>query len=211
MLKINWNNYFSSVWDEKSKNLALEMLDSFVCACNLFHVDYFLIYGSLLGFARNKQIIPWDGDIDLSVNQNFDYTNVRNFLKNKNYNLSYCDTDLVYYQCMRISHVLGKKTFHPYTWPWIDVYYHKNEKNFVKLIGHNKSVFYKTKENNVYPLIEGFFEDIKLNIPKNYTNILDGLYPKWDISYQSCKYTHKTPQQKSRVYTIPFHFLDKLK
>ena len=200
MLKINWNNYFSSVWDEKSKNLALEMLDAFVCACNLFHVDYFLIYGSLLGFARNKQIIPWDGDIDLSVNQNFDYTNVRNFLKSKNYNLSYCDIDPVYYQCMRISHVLGKKTFHPYTWPWIDVYFYKKDKKFVDFINCNKTIFYKANTEDIFPCKKSIFENFQVNIPANSVKVLNDMYPNWSTVYESSKFDHRTTLKNKIIH-----------
>ena len=50
------------------KDTAIELLDKTIKILNEFDIDNFLISGTLLGYARHKDLIPWDDDIDLLVN-----------------------------------------------------------------------------------------------------------------------------------------------
>ena len=47
-----------------------EILSDFDILCKQIGVTYFLAYGSLLGAARHKDVIPWDDDIDVVVPRN---------------------------------------------------------------------------------------------------------------------------------------------
>ena len=51
------------------KHLA-KTLKVFMEFCDEFNLKPFLIWGTVLGAARNNKIIPWDDDIDLGINQN---------------------------------------------------------------------------------------------------------------------------------------------
>lgn len=58
------------VVDKARKQLwgcELEMLKVFEEFCQHYHLDYFLIYGALLGAVRHKGFIPWDDDLDLGM------------------------------------------------------------------------------------------------------------------------------------------------
>lgn len=44
-----------------------ELLCKFDLFCKSNDVEYFLIYGTLLGAVRHKGFIPWDDDIDLAM------------------------------------------------------------------------------------------------------------------------------------------------
>lgn len=48
-------------------NNLLELLDFTVGLFEKHNIRYWLAYGTLLGAVRNKQIIPWDEDIDIGV------------------------------------------------------------------------------------------------------------------------------------------------
>ena len=41
------------------------------------NINFWLMYGTLLGFVRNKQFIPWDHDIDISA-WHYDYSKIKN-------------------------------------------------------------------------------------------------------------------------------------
>lgn len=53
--------------DVTTKVYAWEVLDTFVAILNKNNIQYFLEYGTLLGFYRAQDFIEWDDDIDISV------------------------------------------------------------------------------------------------------------------------------------------------
>lgn len=60
----------------------LEIVTDFRVICEAVGVDFFLVYGTLLGAARHNNIIPWDDDIDLGMMRS-DYEKlIRYFLEN---------------------------------------------------------------------------------------------------------------------------------
>ena len=52
------------------KQEAIELLKKTIDILNEFDIKYFIISGTLLGYVRHKDIIPWDDDIDLIVDKN---------------------------------------------------------------------------------------------------------------------------------------------
>jgi lipopolysaccharide cholinephosphotransferase len=65
------DKYFNSeLGFGKSKQTAIELLKITIDILNEFNINYFLISGTLLGYARHNDFIPWDDDIDLIVELN---------------------------------------------------------------------------------------------------------------------------------------------
>ena len=51
----------------KLQLLQLELLKKFISICEKYKIQYFAVYGTLLGTVRHKGIIPWDDDIDVAM------------------------------------------------------------------------------------------------------------------------------------------------
>ena len=205
MLKFNTKEYFNDVWDEKSKTIVLNLMNDFVRICEIQNLDYFLIYGSLLGCSRNNKIIPWDGDIDFSILEGKDYSILKNMLENCGHKIHLYDDKNSYYQCMKICHVSGQKTHEAWSWPWIDVYFHRIENNEIKLVNVNKNIFYKNHSEKFYPLKKMMFENLAVNVPNQNASILNDLYPNWDAIYESCKFSHKNQKKNNIICKIPYN------
>lgn len=52
---------------KKLQNLQYEILKYVDNLCRKYDIEYFLIYGTLLGAIRHKGTIPWDYDIDIAM------------------------------------------------------------------------------------------------------------------------------------------------
>ena len=82
--------YLKPLHKELKKTLKL-----FSSIAKKAHVDYFLAYGTLLGAARHKDIIPWDDDIDIAMKRS-DYEKLIAYFSNnpiKDAELSCYDID----------------------------------------------------------------------------------------------------------------------
>lgn len=49
------------------QSIEVELLDEFVRICDKHGLNYYLVYGSLLGAVRHSGFIPWDDDIDVAM------------------------------------------------------------------------------------------------------------------------------------------------
>jgi phosphorylcholine metabolism protein LicD len=62
------SKYFSSsLGFGEHKQTAINLMTKVINILNEFEIDYFLISGTLLGFVRHNDFIPWDDDMDLIV------------------------------------------------------------------------------------------------------------------------------------------------
>lgn len=63
----NLQKYFANVWSQEKKQIAIDILNFIHNTFLSNQIDYSLIAGSLLGYARHNDIIPWDDDIDIGI------------------------------------------------------------------------------------------------------------------------------------------------
>lgn len=52
---------------KECQQYLIRLLEKFSLFCRDYKIDFFLLWGSLLGAKRNSKIIPWDDDIDIGV------------------------------------------------------------------------------------------------------------------------------------------------
>lgn len=83
------------------RNCELDLLSEFIRVCNNNHLNYYLMYGSLLGAIRHSGFIPWDDDIDV-VMPRWDYERLRAVGSDcfkKGYFFQIYETDKHYLNC----------------------------------------------------------------------------------------------------------------
>ena len=51
----------------KMQNIQYEMLRAVDEVCERHHIQYYLMFGTLLGAVRHQGSIPWDNDIDIAM------------------------------------------------------------------------------------------------------------------------------------------------
>ena len=51
----------------QTKKIGLDILVEFDKFCKEHDLQYFLVYGTLLGAVRHKGYIPWDDDVDVAM------------------------------------------------------------------------------------------------------------------------------------------------
>jgi lipopolysaccharide cholinephosphotransferase len=116
----------------ESKQLAIDLLKETIDILNEFGVNHFLISGTLLGYVRHNDFIPWDDDIDLLVEDTIydkmeqivtKYPNINLFFKDKRDAVKICYNDgkpvspnSDWNGCAILNQ--SKK----YTWPYIDLF-----------------------------------------------------------------------------------------
>lgn len=52
------------------QKIMKETLFDIIDVCEKYEIEYFLMYGTLLGAIRHQGIIPWDDDIDIGMTRN---------------------------------------------------------------------------------------------------------------------------------------------
>ena len=125
------STYFSSeLGFGKYKATAVELLRQTITMLNEFEIPYVLISGTLLGYVRHADFIPWDDDIDLLVNSKIlglidklqeKYSSVLTFL-NRGFMLKTCfkEKEKVLSGTVWDTYLVNKSD--KYTWPFIDLF-----------------------------------------------------------------------------------------
>ena len=155
----------------KYKPVAIELLRKTVEVLEEFNINYFLISGTLLGYIRHNDFIPWDDDIDLIVDKSIleklpliyqKYHSNFIFIKKENYLIKLCsrnginvnnkDIDIGRYLLNRMD---------SYRWPFIDlfIYDHNPKMHYLKFF--NK----QWNDQGFLPGKKVDFLGFKVNIP----------------------------------------------
>ena len=179
----------------KHKNVAINLLTDIINILDKFNIDYFLISGTLLGFQRHGDFIPWDDDIDIIVSDDF-YLKYNEIIASINKNhIFFSRNKYVYkfsYSDKLISHCDNK-----YYWPFVDIFtFYKSENS---LDFFNK----KWNINEFYPIKKMLFNGIIVNVPFNPDYFLKINYgDDYMTIFKSNEWNHRYECQNIQKKTI---------
>jgi lipopolysaccharide cholinephosphotransferase len=201
---INIIKPFNSVWIKENYDKVKNLLINTQICFEKLNIQFLPMYGTLLGLVRHKGLIPWDDDMDISIDKK--YFDV--IMKNKNLFGEYgLDVYLWKYNnrmsFIKIFYKNEKKIrTHPWSWPFIDVfgYYEKDNKFYVE---NNEGNDYKLNKEDVFPFKTNLFENIPMNMPNNVDNVLNTLYGNdWENVCYSSSFDHKNQRIINKRYKI---------
>ena len=151
------------------KNL-LYLLGEFSKYCKKNDIKPVLMYGCLIGYYFNKQMLPWDNDIDIILLEP-DIYKLKNYKSDtfiieinpncKNYNIN------------DVNNIISARIISIDTGVFIDILYHKEEKGL--LICKDKNNY---KIEHILPLKKTKFHNIDIYIPNNIKAVLEQRYSK---------------------------------
>lgn len=74
---------------KQGQSVLIDILSKFDSFCKEYGIEYFLLWGTLLGAKRNGGIIPWDDDIDIGVTEENQRKIFENVSHLKDYGIEY--------------------------------------------------------------------------------------------------------------------------
>ncbi|KAI0226193.1 hypothetical protein LSAT2_023157 [Lamellibrachia satsuma] len=107
----------ASVMNAEEKQLIFDLVEKVAYVCMLRNITYFLYSGTLLGSYRHHDMIPWDDDIDVIVNQS-QRAVLHSSLETlyPRYAVAYAGPRIKFYSLHSTS-----TSKYPWKWPYVDI------------------------------------------------------------------------------------------
>jgi phosphorylcholine metabolism protein LicD len=205
----HWNikQYFnSSLGFGEHKPLAIDLLKQTTKILEQYNINYCLISGTLLGFIRHNDFIPWDDDIDLLVDDSIfekmndiskDNSEINLFYKNKTDSVKVCfeskGFDLPKNDIADSWRKKPLKAGARYSWPFIDLFAYESSDNL-------KFFAKEWISNEFLPFKKVNFLGIDTFIPNNSNYFLKKNYGlNYMTELKSSSHSHKKEQKISEI------------
>ena len=214
MVQRNLKEIVQTYFNEKNgfgehKTIAIQLLKKTIDILTECNINYCLISGTLLGYARHNDFIPWDDDLDLLVDDSISKKLPDIFEKHKDVvvlskfpnMIRFCFKDIGVEVPGKANgwkdKILNEGTFR---WPFIDLFTYK-KKNF-----NNKILFFKKMwdADKFFPADNKIFLGINTLVPKDPHYFLKLNYGSGYMqTLKSSRYSHKKEELvKNRIITM---------
>lgn len=203
----NLKYFDNSIGFDKHKQTAVDLLKITIDILDEFNIDYFLISGTLLGYTRHNDFIPYDDDMDLIVNSNI--KNHLSAIMKKYSKLSVIMKDNLIKLCFKdrvfnLNHfkIWSNYLMNPtdsYFWPFIDLF-------MFEYTNDNKCINFFNKDwdtDEFFPIQKKEFNGILVSIPQNPDYFLTKNYGNdYMTILKSSNWNHKKERPIYKQYSI---------
>ena len=175
----------------KYKNVAIDLLKKTISILEEFNINYFLISGTLLGYVRHNDFIPWDDDIDLLVDDTLrskldliseKYPEINIFKGNKYDCVKFCFSDGM--QIPENESVIEwkKKSIKDdkYCWPFIDLFTYELGPG-IHSCGDYEDILINNKQSKIFNPFDGH-PGCKNNFRFFGENKISFFHNEWDLN-----------------------------
>jgi len=174
---------FANVWNADDKKLLTDLLRRLMKISISANINCVLMAGSLLGWARhNKDIIPWDDDLDVSTHKDNISILRKAFEKDPELNVLFRNGYIKISWENQGTPIDG----YSYSYPFIDIFPYELKDDSIKVL--SKTI----KLDKPFKTVTDSFIGVNVNVPVEYPKILDGLYGvNWSDTCISSNWNHK--------------------
>ena len=202
-------NPYENIWLKypEQEREVLELLENVGMLLDKHNINYSLMYGTMLGYARNQRLISYDDDIDIIINKK-DVHKFEELIKSSDISKIFkYDTPILnsslYYKLypknntldisssgLKIKQIIRDEIY-DYKWPFIDIFIYDLDEN-----GNMIIVDTNTKTNvhdKIIPVSVSSYNTKKnynFKIFQEYEKILDQSYKNWRNVCMSSDWNH---------------------
>ncbi len=158
------NKYFNeNLGFGKYKEFAIKLLKEVTEILDEFNICYFLISGTLLGFIRHNDFIPWDDDIDLIVDASI--IDKLPEIKKKYSQIRFMETPMCkwLYKGFYEKSIIENLNGYEWNWPFVDLFIfgYNDDKTHLNFFNRLWDV------NKFFPVQKKQFLGMEVSIPND--------------------------------------------
>ena len=139
------------------QNSLVSLLHNFMYYCKINDIKPVLMYGGLIGYYFNGEMLPWDDDLDMILTEPY-------ISRLKNYNsddwLIEINPNSKEYSTYDVNNIISARVISKETGAFIDILFHAEIDNM--LYCKDKNVYDK---DDIYPLQKSKYYDIDIYLP----------------------------------------------